>query len=112
MFIGGSPGGTAGGLKTTTFALLFLAFHTMLRGGHDIECFRRKVDEKNFHVAFVTIMLALAICITGADGIDVYRTCRAYDHCIIICRKGELKRKDADTSNGKDYDWVTRRKRL
>lgn len=33
MFIGGSPGGTAGGLKTTTFALLFLAFHTMLREG-------------------------------------------------------------------------------
>ena len=47
-----------------------------------------------------------------ADDNDVYRTCRAYDHCIIICRKGELKRKDADTSNGKDYDWVTRRKRL
>ena len=27
MFIGGSPGGTAGGLKTTTFALLFLAIY-------------------------------------------------------------------------------------
>ena len=65
MFIGGSPGGTAGGLKTTTFALLFLAFQTMLRGGHDIECFRRKVDEGNFHVAFVAIMLALGIYITG-----------------------------------------------
>ena len=71
MFIGGSPGGTAGGLKTTTFALLFLAFHTMLRGGHDIECFRRKVDEKNFHVAFVTIMLALAIYITGTTFVAV-----------------------------------------
>lgn len=71
MFIGGSPGGTAGGLKTTTFVLLFLAFHTMLRGGHDIECFRRKVDEKNFHVAFVTIMLALAIYITGTTFVAV-----------------------------------------
>ena len=71
MFIGGSPGGTAGGLKTTTFALLFLAFHTMLRGGHDIECFRRKVNEKNFHVAFVTIMLALAIYITGTTFVAV-----------------------------------------
>ena len=71
MLIGGSPGSTAGGLKTTTFALLFLAFHTMLRGGHDIECFRRKVDEKNFHVAFVTIMLALAIYITGTTFVAV-----------------------------------------
>lgn len=42
MLIGGSPGGTAGGLKTTTFAMLFLAFFAMLRGGHDIECFGRK----------------------------------------------------------------------
>lgn len=71
MFIGGSPGGTAGGIKTTTFALLFLAFHTMLRGGHDIECFRRKVDKENFHVAFVTIMLALGVYITGTTIIAV-----------------------------------------
>lgn len=71
MFIGGSPGGTAGGIKTTTFALLFLAFHTMLRGGHDIECFRRKVDKENFHVAFVTIMLALGGYITGTTIIAV-----------------------------------------
>ncbi len=40
-------------------------------GGHDIECFRRKVDEKNFHVAFVTIMLALAIYITGTTFVAV-----------------------------------------
>ena len=43
----------------------------MLRGGHDIECFRRKVDEENFHVAFVTIMLALAIYITGTTFVAV-----------------------------------------
>ena len=71
MFIGGSPGGTAGGLKTTTFALLFLAFHTMLRGGNDIECFRRKVDEESFHVAFVAIMLALGGYIIGITIIAV-----------------------------------------
>lgn len=71
MFIGGSPGGTAGGLKTTTFALLFLAFHTMLRGGHDIECFQRKVAEDSFRVAFVTFMLALGIYVTGTTVIAV-----------------------------------------
>ena len=42
MFIGGSPGGTAGGLKTTTFALLFLAFHTMLRGVMILNASREK----------------------------------------------------------------------
>ena len=71
MFIGGSPGGTAGGLKTTTFAMLFLALLTMLRGGHDIECFGRKIDEENFRVGFVAIMLALGIYITGTITIAV-----------------------------------------
>lgn len=69
MLIGGSPGGTAGGLKTTTFAMLFLAFLTMLRGGHDIECFGRKIDEDNFRVGFVAIMLALGVYITGTIAI-------------------------------------------
>ena len=71
MFIGGSPGGTAGGLKTTTFAMLFLALLTMLRGGHDIECFGRKIDEESFRVGFVAIMLALGIYITGTITIAV-----------------------------------------
>lgn len=71
MFIGGSPGGTAGGLKTTTFAMLFLAFLTMLRGGHDIECFGRKIDEDNFRVGFVAIMLALGVYIIGTTAIAV-----------------------------------------
>ena len=71
MFIGASPGGTAGGLKTTTFAMLFLAFLTMLRGGHDIECFGRKIDEDNFRVGFVAIMLALGVYIIGTTVIAV-----------------------------------------
>ncbi len=71
MFIGASPGGTAGGLKTTTFAMLFLAFLTMLRGGHDIECFGRKIDEDNFRVGFVAIMLALGVYIIGTTAIAV-----------------------------------------
>ena len=32
MFIGGSPGGTAGGLKTTTFALFISRFFTRCSG--------------------------------------------------------------------------------
>ena len=71
MFIGASPGGTAGGLKTTTFAMLFLAFLTMLRGGHDIECFGRKIDEDNFRVGFVAIMLALGVYVIGTTAIAV-----------------------------------------
>ena len=43
MFIGGSPGGTAGGVKTTTVALLLLVCISVLRGSKDAECFGRKI---------------------------------------------------------------------
>jgi len=43
----------------------------MLRGGHDIECFGRKIDEDNFRVGFVAIMLALGVYIIGTTAIAV-----------------------------------------
>ena len=43
----------------------------MLRGGHDIECFQRKVAEDSLRVAFVTFMLALGIYVTGTTVIAV-----------------------------------------
>ena len=39
MFIGGSPAGTAGGVKTTTIAMLFLTAVTVVKGNKDTECF-------------------------------------------------------------------------
>ena len=44
MFIGGSPTGTAGGIKTTA-AMLVLTVISVLRGRKDTECFNRKIDE-------------------------------------------------------------------
>lgn len=45
MFIGGSPAGTAGGIKTTTAAMLLLTVLSVLRGRKDTECFNRRIDE-------------------------------------------------------------------
>jgi trk system potassium uptake protein TrkH len=43
MLIGGSPGSTAGGLKTTTMATLFLALWARLRGRTDVTAFGRSI---------------------------------------------------------------------
>lgn len=43
MLIGGSPGSTAGGLKTTTFATLLLAFWARIRGQDDVTAFGRSI---------------------------------------------------------------------
>jgi trk system potassium uptake protein TrkH len=43
MFIGGSPGSTAGGIKTVTFALVVMVIYATLRKRRDVEMFRRAV---------------------------------------------------------------------
>lgn len=65
MFIGGSPGGTAGGVKTTTIAMLVLWCMTLIRGGKDAECFGRKITASNFRTGFAVVTLAFLILIGG-----------------------------------------------
>ncbi len=69
MFIGGSPGGTAGGVKTTTMAMLFLACVTFVRGGNDTECMGKKITVANFRTGFCVVMVAFSVFITGTIAI-------------------------------------------
>ena len=59
MFIGGSPAGTAGGIKTTTFALLVVAVISEIKQREDVEVFQRRVNGKLIRKALTTIMLGL-----------------------------------------------------
>ncbi len=43
MFIGGSPGSTAGGIKTITFAVVVMAAYATLRKRNEVELFNRSV---------------------------------------------------------------------
>jgi trk system potassium uptake protein TrkH len=43
MFIGGSPGSTAGGIKTVTVAVILATVMTTLRRRNDLEIFRRAI---------------------------------------------------------------------
>ncbi len=45
MLIGGSPGSTAGGLKTTTVAVLLLTAWSVVRRKEDTACFGRRIGE-------------------------------------------------------------------
>lgn len=51
MFIGGSPGGTAGGIKTTTFATLGLAVLSAIAGRAEIEVFKRRISHRTVYRA-------------------------------------------------------------
>lgn len=65
MFIGGSPGGTAGGVKTTTIAMLLLACVTFIKGGEDTECMGKKISISNFRTGFCVVVAALIVFVAG-----------------------------------------------
>ena len=54
MFIGGSSGSTAGGVKITTIAVAILAIHSTIYGKKDIEIFQKRIS-------FSVIMKAISI---------------------------------------------------
>ncbi|MCP5464880.1 MAG: Trk family potassium uptake protein [Deltaproteobacteria bacterium] len=57
MFVGASPGGSGGGVKTTTAGLMFLSIRSIFKGQPDIECFGRRVprDVVTRSVAIIAI---------------------------------------------------------
>lgn len=71
MFIGGSPASTAGGLKTTTFAVMVFSTIGMVRGEHDIVIFNRKIDKEVIlrALAITIVCISLVITVTMAVAI-------------------------------------------
>lgn len=65
MFVGGSPGGTAGGVKTTTIALLLLVCGSVLRGSKDAECFGRRISSTVVNSAITIILVTFLIWVGG-----------------------------------------------
>lgn len=65
MFIGGSPGGTAGGMKTTTFAILVLMIIAELRGKDSISVFHRRIERDQFRKAFVVFFMLMSTLFVG-----------------------------------------------
>lgn len=76
MFVGGSPGSTAGGIKTTTFAVLAVAAWSRLRGRKHVNAFRRTIGERTVRdtlsiaaAGILTVVVALfALLLVEAPG--------------------------------------------
>ncbi|MEW6522600.1 MAG: TrkH family potassium uptake protein [Bacillota bacterium] len=61
MFVGASPGGTGGGIKTTTFVTLLMGVKTPIAGRQEIEVFQKRIGkeilEKSLAIAFLGMAL-------------------------------------------------------
>lgn len=62
MFIGGSPGSCAGGIKTTTLGVLVMATVARIKGHVHVNVFRRTLGD-------VTVRDALTLAVWGAIGV-------------------------------------------
>lgn len=65
MFIGGGPAGTAGGIKVTTFAVLFFVMVTELRGEAAVNIFGKRLPRDVHRQAITVVIIAIAAIITA-----------------------------------------------
>ena len=66
MLIGGSPGSTAGGMKTTTIAVLVLNAHGTFRHKDESSAFSRRISDQTVKIASTVFALYLALFVIGA----------------------------------------------
>ena len=63
MFIGASPGSTGGGIKTTTFRVLYSCTKAVLQGKEEVLCYQRRIPYslilKTIGVVFGSLMLVI-----------------------------------------------------
>ncbi|MDP4152957.1 MAG: TrkH family potassium uptake protein [Bacillota bacterium] len=72
MFIGGSSGSTAGGIKTFTFGLLIMMTLSALRGRRDVIVFGRKIGSDNVLRAISLTLIAVLLLFVSACVISLF----------------------------------------
>ena len=65
MFIGASPGGTGGGIKTSTFAVLLGTIRATLKGLKDTVMFRRRIPHETVRRAFTITTLSVFVVVAA-----------------------------------------------
>lgn len=65
MFIGASPGGTGGGIKTVTFTVLIFAVRSILMGYDNVEIMGRKLYWESVRKAWALLFLSIGLIFIG-----------------------------------------------
>lgn len=72
MFIGAAPGGTGGGIKVTTFAVLFMVVASVVRGREDAAIFKHKIPKQVVYKALALSILSLIAVVISTLTINVF----------------------------------------
>ena len=80
MFIGGSPVGTAGGIKTVTFAVLVVSALATIQNKQEVSLYNRNISKQAVNKAVAVAMMSFVImfastlllsAVTSADVLDI-----------------------------------------
>lgn len=66
MFIGGSPGSTAGGIKTTTFIVMILSAVATIRHSHGTNVCGRRLEEDAIRKASTVVVINMVLAVSAA----------------------------------------------
>ena len=66
MLIAGSPGSTAGGMKTTTAAVLLANASAVFRRKKSVELFGRRIEDNTIRIAMTLLTMYLTLPVIGA----------------------------------------------
>ena len=80
MFVGASPGGTGGGIKTSTFGTMLIGLWAGIRGRSDVTAFHRRIPQESVIRAFSVALLAfflttvMTLILEASEGREFLRT--------------------------------------
>lgn len=73
MFIGGSPSGTAGGVKTVTIAMIILTVYAIVKNKRDTEAFGRSISEQNVRKGIAVFVISFAVLLLSMGALSIVR---------------------------------------
>ena len=71
MLVGGSPGSTAGGMKTTTFAVLLASAISVFRRNEDVHCYGRRISPDTVRSAAAILIMYSVLFLSGGMVISI-----------------------------------------
>ena len=79
MFVGGSPGSTAGGIKTTTLGVLFISTHAVVRGESEPVVFGRHIGIDVVRKALAIFLVSITIILSVSFILTITESARLVD---------------------------------
>ena len=79
MFVGGSPGSTAGGIKTTTLGVLFISTHAVVRGESEPVVFGRHIGMDVVRKALAIFLVSITIILSVSFILTITESARLVD---------------------------------